>query len=53
MTTTFHLVRHGSHDRLDRTLCGRMDGVRLGRIGRAEAEQAAERLASEPLDRSG
>ncbi len=49
MTTTFHLVRHGSHDRLDRTLCGRMDGVRLGEAGLAEAQAAAERLAHEPL----
>ena len=49
MTTTFHLVRHGSHDRLDRTLCGRMQGVRLGEAGRAEAEAAGNRLADEPL----
>ncbi len=49
MTTTFHLVRHGSHDRLDRTLCGRMEGVQLGEAGRAEAEAAAGRLAGELL----
>ena len=49
MTTTFHLVRHGSHDRLDRTLCGRMGGVRLGESGRAEAQAAARLLAAEPL----
>ncbi len=49
MTTTFHLVRHGSHDRLDRTLCGRMDGVRLGEAGHAEARGAAEHLQHEPL----
>ncbi len=49
MTTTFHLVRHGSHDRLDRTLCGRMDGVRLGEAGHAEARAAAEQLQHEPL----
>ncbi len=49
MTTTFHLVRHGSHDRLDRTLCGRMEGVRLGEAGVAEAQAAAARLAGEPL----
>jgi broad specificity phosphatase PhoE len=49
VTTTFHLVRHGSHDRLDRTLCGRMAGVRLGDAGRAEAEAAAARLEVEPL----
>ncbi|WP_174299778.1 histidine phosphatase family protein [Caulobacter sp. S45] len=49
MTTTFHLVRHGSHDRLDRTLCGRMDGVRLGTAGQKEAQGAAERLAGDDL----
>ncbi len=49
MATTFHLVRHGSHDRLDHTLCGRMGGVRLGESGWAEAEAAARRLAGEPL----
>jgi broad specificity phosphatase PhoE len=49
VTTTFHLVRHGSHDRLDRTLCGRMAGVRLGERGRFEAEAAAGCLAREPL----
>ncbi len=49
MTTTFHLVRHGSHDRLDRTLCGRMDGVRLGEAGHAEVRGAAEHLQHEPL----
>ena len=49
MTTTFHLVRHGSHDLLDHTLCGRMEGVRLGESGRAEAQAAAERLQGERL----
>ena len=49
MTTIFHLVRHGSHDRLDRMLCGRMEGVRLGEAGRAEADAAAIRLKDEPL----
>lgn len=49
MTTTVFLVRHGSHDRLDRVLCGRMEGVGLGEAGRAEAKRAAERLAREPV----
>jgi broad specificity phosphatase PhoE len=48
-TTTFHLVRHGSHDRLNRMLCGRMEGVGLGDLGRAEAQVAASRLQGEPL----
>lgn len=47
MTTTVFLVRHGSHDRLDRILCGRMPGVGLSREGRAEAERVAERLQAE------
>ncbi|KMO40069.1 phosphoglycerate mutase [Methylobacterium variabile] len=49
MTTTFFLVRHGAHDRLGRTLCGRMPGVVLGPEGRAQADALAERLAGEGL----
>ena len=48
-TTTFHLLRHGSHDRLDHVLCGRMEGVRLGELGRLEAEAVALRLQGEAL----
>ncbi|MEL6064642.1 MULTISPECIES: histidine phosphatase family protein [unclassified Methylobacterium] len=39
------LVRHGSHDRLGRILCGRMPGVSLSATGRAEAQALARRLA--------
>ena len=39
------LVRHGSHDRLGRILCGRMPGVSLSESGRAEAHAVAGRLA--------
>lgn len=39
------LVRHGSHDRLGRILCGRMPGVSLSEAGRAEADAVARRLA--------
>lgn len=61
MTTTLHLVRHGSHGRLDRQLCGRMEGVELSADGRAEVARAAERLKREapaalyasPLQRCG
>lgn len=49
MTTTFFLVRHAAHDRLGRTLCGRMPGVTLGREGRAQAEALAARLSGEGL----
>lgn len=39
------LVRHGSHDRLGRVLCGRMPGVSLSEAGRAEARALADALA--------
>ncbi|WP_132251075.1 histidine phosphatase family protein [Methylobacterium segetis] len=38
------LVRHASHDRLGRILCGRMPGVSLSGQGRAEAGAVARRL---------
>lgn len=49
MTTTVFFVRHGSHDRLGKMLCGRMGGVRLSAAGQQEAERAAERLAGEDI----
>jgi probable phosphoglycerate mutase len=49
VTTTIFLIRHGSHDRLDHTLCGRMDGVHLSEEGRREAEVLAERFRNEAL----
>jgi probable phosphoglycerate mutase len=49
VTTTVFLVRHGSHDRLDKVLCGRMDGVSLSAAGRREAEALATRLRAESL----
>jgi probable phosphoglycerate mutase len=49
-TTTFFLVRHAAHDRLDRVLCGRMPGVALGETGLAQAERVAERLAGQGID---
>lgn len=49
MTTTVFLVRHGSHDRLGKVLCGRMDGVTLSETGRRDAERLAGRLAGENL----
>ena len=48
-STTFHLLRHGSHDRLGHILCGRMQGVLLGNAGRLEAEAAVVRLKNEML----
>jgi probable phosphoglycerate mutase len=49
VTTTVFLVRHGSHDRLGKVLCGRMDGVSLSDRGKQEAEAVARRLAGEGL----
>jgi probable phosphoglycerate mutase len=49
VTTTFFLVRHGTHDRVDRVLCGRMPGVHLSEAGREQAERVAERLSHEPV----
>lgn len=48
--TTFILVRHGAHDRLNRFLDGRRPGVHLNDIGRRQAEWAAGRLASLAVD---
>ena len=56
----FFLVRHAAHELVDRVLCGRMAGVKLGEEGRAQARRAATRLAREriaaihtsPLDRA-
>ena len=47
MTTTFHLVRHAAHDRVGTVLCGRMPGVHLGALGKAQAERLAARFANE------
>jgi broad specificity phosphatase PhoE len=60
VSTTFHLVRHGEHDQVDRTLCGRMPGVVLNARGKEQARAAGRRLAalrplrilSSPLERA-
>lgn len=49
MTTTFFLVRHAAHDRVGTVLCGRMPGVHLGAIGKAQAERLAARFANETI----
>jgi probable phosphoglycerate mutase len=43
--TIFHLLRHGEHAVQGRICAGRMPGVFLSVLGRAEAEGAARRLA--------
>ncbi|TBN51888.1 histidine phosphatase family protein [Hansschlegelia quercus] len=60
MGATIHLVRHGTHDLVAKTLCGRREGVGLGEAGRSEARAVAKRLAgasltavySSPLERT-
>ncbi len=47
MTTTFFLVRHAAHDRVGTVLCGRMPGVHLGAVGKAQAARLAARFANE------
>lgn len=49
MTTTFFLVRHAAHDSADR-LVGRMEGIRLGATGRAQAERLSERMRRETIE---
>ena len=48
--TTFFLVRHGAHDRLDRFLDGRRPGVHLNALGHRQAAWAAARLAGHSVD---
>jgi broad specificity phosphatase PhoE len=45
----FFLVRHAAHELVDRVLCGRMAGVKLGEEGRAQARRVATRLARERI----
>ncbi|MBQ0824822.1 histidine phosphatase family protein [Microvirga terrae] len=45
MTTTFFLVRHAAHDRVGTVLCGRMPDVKLGSVGKGQAERLAQHLA--------
>lgn len=49
MTTTFFLVRHAAHDNVGGYLAGRMQGIRLGEAGRAQAERLAERIRREQI----
>ena len=49
MATTIFLLRHAAHDRVDRVLCGRMPGVRLGAPGHAQASALAAKLDREAI----
>lgn len=44
-----YLVRHAVHDLVDKTLAGRLPGVRLGAEGRAQAERLAETFSTREL----
>jgi broad specificity phosphatase PhoE len=48
MAKIIHLVRHGHHALLGRTLCGRMKGVMLDDLGCAEIARCAFNLAPTP-----
>ena len=47
VTTTFFLVRHATHSRLDHVLAGRMPGIHLDDRGIAQAQRLARRLSRE------
>lgn len=44
-----YLVRHAVHDLVDKTLAGRLPGVKLGPEGRAQAARLAATFAERPL----
>ena len=48
MATIIHLVRHGHHALLGRTLCGRMTGVPLDDIGCEEMARCAINVSPRP-----
>jgi probable phosphoglycerate mutase len=48
MGRVVHLVRHGHHALLGRTLCGRMRGVELDDLGRDEVARCVETIAPAP-----
>jgi probable phosphoglycerate mutase len=50
VTTTFYLIRHGSHDMLNRVLVGRMEGVPLSSSGRRQVRSLAQRFAGRSLN---
>lgn len=49
MTVTFYFVRHAAHDNVGGFLAGRMEGVRLGAAGLAQAERLAQRMTREEV----
>jgi broad specificity phosphatase PhoE len=49
VTTTFFLVRHAAHERVGSVLCGRMPGVTLSNLGKAQAQALAARFSRENI----
>jgi broad specificity phosphatase PhoE len=47
MTATLFFVRHAAHDNVGSYLAGRMEGVRLGPGGQAQAHRLGERMRRE------
>lgn len=47
--TTIYLIRHGTHDLVEATLCGRQEGVSLSQAGRDQAGALGRRLAAAAL----
>jgi broad specificity phosphatase PhoE len=50
MTMTFYLIRHAAHDNVGSFLAGRMEGVRLGPTGKAQAQRLAHRMQREEIN---
>jgi probable phosphoglycerate mutase len=48
MAKIIHLIRHGHHALLGRTLCGRMKGVELDDLGCEEMARCAETITPRP-----
>ncbi|MCK1598480.1 histidine phosphatase family protein [Bradyrhizobium sp. 164] len=48
MARIIHLVRHGHHPLLGRTLCGRMKGVALDELGCEEIARCADVISPQP-----
>src|SRR4051794_3263216 len=50
MTMTFYFIRHAAHDNVGCFLAGRMEGIRLGPAGKAQAERLAHRMQREEIN---
>jgi len=49
--TTFYLIRHGSNDFFSHTLVGRTPGIHLNEAGKREADELANALAGENIQK--